>query len=59
MAVINEVHCRCCGNVVGEECGEWEGYTSCCNKPTAPPGCYESCSHDGEVPCFYKTEEES
>lgn len=25
-------HCQTCGGIVGEDCGEWEGYTSCCNE---------------------------
>lgn len=43
--VVNQVHCRSCGNILDEECGQWEGYTTCCNKPTAQPGCGTSCSH--------------
>lgn len=46
MKIIHDEHCRSCGNIVNEECGTWDGYTSCCNKPTAPSGCYDGCSHD-------------
>lgn len=27
-----EQHCEQCGAIVGRDCGEWEGYTSCCNE---------------------------
>ncbi len=28
-------HCEECGSIIGEECSEWEGYTSCCNELAA------------------------
>lgn len=25
-------HCQACAGIIGEDCGEWEGYTTCCNE---------------------------
>ena len=41
-------HCKSCGNEVGVDCGEWEGYTSCCNKSTCD--CDDNSKHkDGLI----------
>lgn len=40
---IKEPHCQSCGSIIGKECGQWDGYTSCCNELIISGGCS---SHD-------------
>jgi hypothetical protein len=48
-----KAHCELCGNIVGEECDEWEGYTTCCNELVCN-GSY----NDHVSNCIYSTREE-
>ena len=44
--IIEGVHCQQCGNLVGVDCGEWDGYTSCCNEIAVWDCDPRDCSHD-------------